>query len=164
MEIRASFYEQMLVLEENILRNPQYRFRFPDPGEEIKKEEQMVSNTFENSRAFLTSQKFTIVPGFSESLARKKAKCIIKWADETKRTEKLAVEIVDGPLRARVVSLEAKGPKYSSLKSAEGKGKKAQRCPASSERDEKNVSTTSSASSASDNQRNSMKGLPKKDE
>lgn len=158
LEIRASFYEQMLLLEENILRNPQYKFRFPDPGEEIRKEEALVSNTFENARAFSSVQKFQVIPGLLEKLQKTK-KQSIKWADEATKGGEIGTEIVDKPFRGENPAKSGGAPKNSSLKSGSRlKGANGTRCLSSNEQDEKNISTTSSASSTSENKKNNLKG------
>lgn len=156
LEIRASFYEQMLALEENILRNPQYKFRFPDPGEEIRKEEALVSNTFENSRAFSTNQKLTV--GLSEPGQRGKPSQRIKWIDEAKRTSKISTEIIDEPLK-KVVLGNGTMPKPSALKGAGGSLQKNQGALRKGEPEEKTILGTSSTLSTSENRRNSNRNV-----
>lgn len=117
LEIRASFYEQLRVLEENILRNPQYKFRFPGPSEEIKSEETMVSNTFENARAFVLAPK--LLPSMEPQIKNHPK---IKWADESPNTEKhqlveaIMETLLDPQNKTKDSKKDAKTPQKSSIK------------------------------------------------
>lgn len=160
LEIRASFYEQMLLLEGQILRNPQFRFRFPEMSEEAQKEELVLSNTFGNAVGLSIPQKLTVLQGNSSSPLRSKTPSKIRWVDEMKKNLQISEEIVDQPIKKKLSFRNSEGPKNSNLKS--GKRKKVNRVPCS-DQDEKNISTTSSTS-ASENPRNSGQGIKKKEE